>query len=33
MTEDASGSLLFETEDENCCLSEQIGDDEEERSE
>ena len=33
MTEDASGSFLFETEDENCCSSEQIGDDEEERSE
>ena len=33
MTEDASGSFLFESEDENCCLSEQIGDDEEERSE
>ena len=33
MTEDASGSFLFESEDENCCSSEQIGDDEEERSE
>ena len=33
MTEDASGSFLFESEDENCCSSEQIGDDKEERSE
>ena len=33
MTEDASGSHLFESEDENCFSSEQIGDDEEDRSE
>ena len=33
MTEDASGSFLFESEDENYCSSEQIGDNEEERTE
>ena len=33
MTQDASGSFLFESEEENCCSSEQTGDDEEERSE
>ena len=32
MTEDASGSFLFKTEDENCCSSEQIGDDEDQDS-
>ena len=32
MNKDASGSFIFESEDENCCSSEQIGDDEEERS-
>ena len=32
MTECASGSFLFESEDENCCSSEQIGDDEEEQA-
>ena len=33
MTEDASGSFLFQSEDVNCCSSEKIDDDEEERSE
>ena len=33
MTQDASGSFLFESEDEKCCSSEQTGDDEEERRE
>ena len=33
MTEDASGSFLFESKDVNCCSSEKIGDDQEERSE
>ena len=27
MTEDASGSFPFESEDVNCCSSEKIGDD------
>ena len=33
MTEDASGSFLFESEDVNSCSSEQTGGDMEERSE